>query len=170
MKEKHNKIPLSQQNINSIIMEEADKDDAYDCYELEQTMNMIQPYMTNLSDEQRTQIETMKKQMIKKDVSPRLIKEKIMKKLQQFNIYIPTREEILNTLIQEIIKQLHFYQQLKQLRELGYSWDYINYLASEEIKHVFSEDQEYPFNPLYLSFKKEYLKQVLETRPIHHYQ
>lgn len=158
----------NQKHLISIIKEEADKNDPYDCYEFEQTMNKLKPYLSRLTEEQQKQIEIIQKQMIKNNVSPRKIRKNIINKLQKYNIYIPTKDEILKNKIQEINQRLHFLQQLKELKNNGYSWDYINYLISNKIKQDFIEDQRNKNIPFQQPFENEYFQQFHRDIIVNH--
>ena len=164
-----NKIKFSnRKHLLSIIKEEADKGDPYDCYEFEHTMNTLQPYLSSLTEEQQKQIETIQKHMIHKNISPRKIREHIINKLQKYNIYIPTKDEILKNKIQKINQQLHFFQQLKELRKLRYNWEDIHYLITEEIRQNLLEDQQNKNIPFLKSFENEYFDQFYGDTIVNH--
>ena len=116
----------------------ADTDDSTDNvkpfngFGFERHMQGQEPFCTNLTEEQQTEIQALRESLTASNATAEEIREAINEKLREFGIDIPTRDEMLDSQIEQTTQQLEILQRQKELRNEGYSWDEISDIISEE--------------------------------------
>lgn len=89
-------------------------------------------YFANLTEEQQEEIDSLRETMIKDNATADEIMDAVNEKLRELGIDIPTRDEMLETEIERTTLHLEILNRQKELRELGYSWDEIHDLITDE--------------------------------------
>jgi len=97
-------------------------------------------FQSELTEEQQEEIKALRETMEENDASTEEIRDAINEKLRDFGIEIPTRDETLDTKIEQTTQRLEILERQKELREQGYSWDEISDVISEEFDIEFPEN------------------------------
>jgi hypothetical protein len=86
------------------------------------------PFFYNLTDEQQTEIDALRQQLMKQNATATEIRTAIQAKLDEFGVF----DKQLDSEIQQTEQQLQILNREKELRNLGYGWDTIQQTIHDE--------------------------------------
>lgn len=98
------------------------------------------PFFSELTDEQKLEIQTLMEDLKSSDATPEEIHTAISEKLESWGIDVPTRDEQLDSAIERTGRHLELLQRQKELREEGKTWEEIQEIIQEEFDLEFPED------------------------------
>lgn len=101
-------------------------------FESGKMMGDRQPFFSELTEEQKEEINDLREQITTEDATTEEIRTAIMEKLEEFGIELPDRDVMLDEQIQQTTQHLEILELKKELREEGYSWEEIQDVISEE--------------------------------------
>jgi hypothetical protein len=96
------------------------------------------PFSSELTDEQRDELEELRESLIGEDTTQEEIREAMNGQLESYGIDILTKDEMLDKQINTTRQRLEILERKKTLREEGYEWEEIDEIIQEEF------DIEYP--------------------------